>query len=105
MSFHSAIEPDDALPATRLPALIEAYPAEPDGDAPSYTGRHSVFSPQAQGAFLAHLQLFGNVRLACQAARVSTQTAYRHRRASPAPGTRRCWPRAPMPRRSWPTAR
>ena len=45
---------------------------------------HSVFSPARQAEFLASLQLFGNVRLACRAARVSAQTAYRQRRASAA---------------------
>ena len=45
---------------------------------------HSVFSPARQAEFLGSLQLFGNVRLACRAARVSAQTAYRQRRASAA---------------------
>lgn len=46
--------------------------------------RASIFSPRSQGAFLENLSLNGNVRLACRAARVSPQTAYRARRASPA---------------------
>lgn len=58
---------------------IEAAPtAGPRGEG------HTVFSPRRQGEFLHNLQLFGNVRLACRAARVSAQTAYRQRRASPA---------------------
>lgn len=43
---------------------------------------HSILGPNAQGAFLKSLQLFGNVRLACRAACVSAQTAYRVRRRS-----------------------
>ena len=43
-----------------------------------------IFSPPAQGAFLEHLSTKGNVRLACRAARVSPQTAYRARRRTPA---------------------
>ena len=50
---------------------------------------HSIFSPRRQAEFLQHLQLFGNVRLAAKAARVSAQTAYRQRRASPA--LRKAW--------------
>ena len=46
--------------------------------------RFSIFTPRAQGEFLANLQLYGNVRLACRAARVSAQTAYRARRRSTA---------------------
>ena len=45
---------------------------------------HTIFGPKAQAEFLQHLQLFGNVRHACKVARVSAQTAYRQRRASPA---------------------
>lgn len=44
--------------------------------------RYSIFSPQAQGAFLENLSHSGNVRLACKLARVSPQTAYRARRKS-----------------------
>lgn len=47
-------------------------------------GPHTIFTPRAQGEFLGSLQLNGNVRLACRAARVSAQTAYRARRRSPA---------------------
>ncbi|EDL50126.1 hypothetical protein ED21_26683 [Erythrobacter sp. SD-21] len=43
-----------------------------------------MFSPRRQAEFLQNLQLFGNVRLACRAARISAQTAYRQRRTSPA---------------------
>ena len=39
-----------------------------------------IFSPRAQGDFLENLSANGNVRLACRAARVSPQTAYRARR-------------------------
>lgn len=46
--------------------------------------RHSIFSPQSQGAFLENLAHSGNVRLACKLARVSPQTAYRARRKSAA---------------------
>lgn len=42
-----------------------------------------IFSREAQGAFLDNLALNGNVRLACRAARVSPQTAYRLRRRTP----------------------
>ncbi|MBX7534453.1 hypothetical protein K3175_02135 [Qipengyuania sp. GH1] len=45
---------------------------------------HTSFSPRKQADFIQSLQMFGNVRLACRAARVSSQTAYRQRRASPA---------------------
>lgn len=43
---------------------------------------HTIFSPRRQADFLASLALNGNVRLACRAAAVSAQTAYRARRAS-----------------------
>ena len=60
-------------------APIETAPtAGPHGEG------HTVFAPQRQAEFLQNLQLFGNVRLACRAARISSQTAYRQRRASPA---------------------
>ncbi|WFL76710.1 hypothetical protein P7228_11970 [Altererythrobacter arenosus] len=41
-----------------------------------------IFSPQSQSKFLEHLATSGNVRLACKAAGVSPQTAYRARRKS-----------------------
>ena len=44
----------------------------------------TIFSPRAQGAFLESLSVNGNVRLACRAASVSPQTAYRARRRQPA---------------------
>ncbi|MXP27387.1 hypothetical protein GRI58_00950 [Porphyrobacter algicida] len=47
-------------------------------------GHHTIFAPRRQADFLASLALNGNVRLACCAASVSAQTAYRARRASPA---------------------
>lgn len=53
-----------------------------DTTATSSLGHHTVFTPQAQAAFLEHLSLNGNVRLACRAAAVSPQTAYRARRRS-----------------------
>ena len=46
--------------------------------------RHTIFSPRAQGTFLESLSVNGNVRLACRAAKVSPQTAYRARRRQPA---------------------
>ena len=46
-------------------ALITIDTPAPD------TERHTVFSPQRQAEFLQSLQLFGNVRLAARAARVS----------------------------------
>ena len=58
-----------------LVTVEQASTAGPHGE-----GR-SVFSPRRQAEFLASLQLFGNVRLACRAARISAQTAYRQRRA------------------------
>jgi hypothetical protein len=61
-----------------LVTVEQAPTAGPHGEG------HTVFSPRRQAEFLASLQLFGNVRLACRAARVSAQTAYRQRRASPA---------------------
>lgn len=62
-------------------AIVTIEPAPTAG--PHGKG-HTIFSARAQADFLAHLQLFGNVRSACRAARVSSQTAYRQRRASPA---------------------
>ena len=77
-------------------ALTTIQPAGPRGapDAPSpgaqpvpasaERARHTVLTPRAQAAFLAKLAEFGNVRLACRAASVSPQTAYRARRRAPA---------------------
>ncbi len=45
---------------------------------------HTIFTPRRKAAFLTQLAQSGNVRLACRAAGVSPQTAYRARRASPA---------------------
>ena len=45
---------------------------------------HTKLGANHQALFLKQLQLFGNVRLACRAARVSAQTAYRVRRRSAA---------------------
>jgi len=56
---------------------------------PADQDRFSIFTPRAQGEFLKSLQFSGNVRLACRAARVSAQTAYRARRRSP--GLARAW--------------
>ncbi|MBX7526630.1 hypothetical protein [Qipengyuania vesicularis] len=66
-----------------LVTVEQAPTAGPHGEG------HTLFSPRRQGEFLQNLQLFGNVRLACRAARVSAQTAYRQRRASPA--LRQAW--------------
>ncbi len=60
-----------------------------DTTATSSLGHHTVFIPQAQGAFLASLAYRGNVRLACRAASVSAQTVYRARRRSA--GFARAW--------------
>lgn len=60
-------------------ALITIEPAPTAG--PHGEG-HTIFGPKSQAEFLQNLQLFGNVRLACRAARISAQTAYRQRRAS-----------------------
>ena len=57
---------------------------EPAPTAGPHGAGHTSFSPRKQAEFIQSLQLFGNVRLACRAARVSSQTAYRQRRASPA---------------------
>ncbi|MCP9222913.1 hypothetical protein MKP08_09155 [Erythrobacter sp. LQ02-29] len=46
------------------------------------SGNFTVLTPRRQAAFLEHLMVFGTVRLACRAAGVSPQTAYRARRAS-----------------------
>ncbi|QZD89425.1 hypothetical protein K3148_11475 [Qipengyuania aurantiaca] len=66
-----------------LVTVEQAPTAGPHGEG------HTLFSPRRQAKFLQHLQLFGNVRLAAKAARVSAQTAYRQRRASPA--LRKAW--------------
>ena len=58
--------------------------SEPVPTSAEGAGPHTIFTPRAQGEFLKSLQLGGNVRLACRAARVSSQTAYRARRRSPA---------------------
>ena len=66
-----------------LVTVEQASTAGPHGE-----GR-SVFSPRRQAEFLASLQLFGNVRLACRAARISAQTAYRQRRDARRPCAQR----------------
>jgi hypothetical protein len=53
-----------------------------DTTATSAQGHHTVLTPRRQADFLASLALSGNVRLACRAACVSPQTAYRARRMS-----------------------
>ena len=58
------------------PPGAEPVPTSAEG------ARHTIFSPQAQAKFLDHLSTNGNVRLACKAAGVSAQTAYRARRKS-----------------------
>ncbi|BDW82963.1 hypothetical protein MACH24_24010 [Erythrobacter sp. Dej080120_24] len=62
-------------------ALASSHPPVQPLAGPHGEG-HSILGPNAQGAFLKSLQLFGNVRLACRAAGVSAQTAYRVRRRS-----------------------
>jgi hypothetical protein len=63
-------------------AIIE-HPHFPDTTGTSAQGRYTVLTANRQADFLKHLQMFGNVRLACRAACISAQTAYRARRASP----------------------
>ena len=65
------------------PALIDALPAEP-GASPD-----SAFTRERQVAFLAALANCGAVRVAASRARISHQTAYRERLASPP--FRRAW--------------
>lgn len=62
-------------------ALVPIDPASATEPLDRGCGHQPVFSPDRQAAFLAHLQLFGNVRLACRSASISAQTAYRARRA------------------------
>ncbi|QKG71882.1 hypothetical protein [Erythrobacter mangrovi] len=69
------------------PLGAEPVPASAEGAEDQ--DRFSIFTPRAQGEFLKSLQFNGNVRLACRAARVSAQTAYRARRRSP--GFARAW--------------
>ena len=64
-------------------------PIEPAPTAGPHGEGHTIFSPRRQGDFLASLAHSGNVRLACRAASVSSQTAYRARRCSP--GFARAW--------------
>ena len=64
-------------------------PIEPAPTAGHHGEGHTIFSPRRQGDFLASLAHSGNVRLACRAASVSSQTAYRARRCSP--GFARAW--------------
>lgn len=56
---------------------------------PTQNSRFTVLTPNRQASFLENLAQFGNVRLACRAATISPQTAYRARRASP--GFARAW--------------
>jgi hypothetical protein len=67
-------------------ALVTIEPSRIDFTSSEH---HTIFTPRAQGEFLKSLQFNGNVRLACRAARVSAQTAYRARRRSP--GFARAW--------------
>ncbi|MDN3645082.1 hypothetical protein QWY75_02540 [Pontixanthobacter aestiaquae] len=92
-------------PQTRCGEATSATPSEEEGaddrtallpqthftdtTATSSLGHHTIFTPQAQGAFLASLAYRGNVRLACRAASVSAQTVYRARRRSA--GFARAW--------------
>ena len=77
----SGVEACDA-DDSRLPTEVPACAATREGTHTD-TSRHTVFTPRAKGEFLQSLQLFGNVRVACRVARISAQTAYRARRASP----------------------
>ena len=73
-----------SAPPVEPAAPLRAPGAEPIPTSAEGAGRHTIFSHRRQADFLAHLATFGNVRLACRAARVSAQTAYRARRGSPA---------------------
>ena len=71
-----------AEPSARTP--ISPPPGAEPVPTSAEAAKHTIFSPRHQAAFLENLASFGNVRLACRAARVSPQTAYRTRRRSPA---------------------
>lgn len=60
-----------------MSALQALVPAPSSGDAPANT----IFTPRRRAKFCEQLAVHGNVRLACRAAGVSAQTAYRARRA------------------------
>ncbi len=68
---------------TAIAPIAPAPTADPHG------AGHTIFTQGKQADFLAHLATFGNVRLACRAARVSAQTVYRARRRSL--GLARAW--------------
>ncbi len=85
--------PDPAQFARQLPVLHASAKADPDS-APdehphSGPGRPPYLTPDKQAAFCNSLSHHGNVRLACRALGISSQTAYRARRAYPA--MRACW--------------
>ena len=61
-------------------ALEDAAQATPYPLAGPHGAGHSVLGTNRQADFLKSLQMFGNVRVACRAAGVSAQTAYRVRR-------------------------
>lgn len=69
------------FPVAYEPTRPQETPAFAGDHKGGENARHTIFSPQSQAKFLSHLSLNGNVRLACRAARVSPQTAYRARRA------------------------
>lgn len=58
-------------------------------DVPRRVGRPPLLTPERQALFCEHLAHHGNVRLACRALGISSQTAYRARRSSAA--MRACW--------------
>ena len=64
------------------PTTIIEHPHFTDTTATSAQNHHTILTANRQAVFLKSLQLFGNVRLACRAACVSAQTAYRARRRS-----------------------
>ncbi|MEE4212155.1 MAG: hypothetical protein V2I43_23160, partial [Parvularcula sp.] len=64
------------------PTQIIEHPTFTDTTATSSQGHHTILTANRQAVFLRQLQLFGNVRLACRAASISAQTAYRARRRS-----------------------
>ncbi len=70
------------------PDTTALVPLRPTG-APPRTGPQHLLTPPKQAAFARALATHGNVRLACRAVQVSSQTAYRARRASPV--FARCW--------------
>ena len=69
-------------------AAADLVPLRGQG-APTRPGPTLMLTPAKQAAFCRALSLHGNVRIACRAVGVSSQTAYRARRATSA--FRMCW--------------